>query len=255
MSKSTSTTVSSSATAVVFLVELRARLMRVVICFLGFFAVLLYFSDQLYVFLAFPLLKFLPQGHLIATQLTAPFMVPFKLAMMVAALLAVPYFLYQAWAFITPALYAHERKIIWPLLLCSTILFYLGMAFAYIIIFPMLFHFLSHIAPQGVLLSPEIGEYLDFTMKLLLTFGGLFEIPVIMTLLVWSRFVSLDHFVRWRGYAVIGAFVLGMLLAPPDVLSQVVLSIPIWLLYEVGILLGRLGSARKVSQQSESHFE
>lgn len=222
------------------LTELRTRLIRVVMVFMLLFAVLMYFSNPLYSILAKPLLKFLPQGHLIATQIVAPFFVPFKLAFIAAMLLGVPYFLYQLWAFIAPALYGYERKLIWPFLIASAFLFYAGIAFAYFIIFPMLFHFLANVAPEGVQLSPDISEYLEFTTKLLLTFGGLFEIPIVMVLLVSANLVQHARLIKWRSYAIVGAFIVGMLLAPPDVLSQTILAIPVWLLYEFGIVLSGL---------------
>lgn len=225
--------------AVRLLVELRTRLIRSVIVLMLLFAVLTYFANDLYTLLALPLLKFLPQGHLIATQIVSPFFVPFKLAFMAALLLTVPFILYQVWGFISPALYGHERKMIWPFLLTSALLFYAGMGFAYSVIFPMLFHFLAKIAPQGVTLSPDISEYLDFTIKLLLVFGVLFEIPMIMLVLVSTGVTSRDKLISYRPYAIVGAFVVGMLLAPPDVLSQTILAVPIWLLYEIGIVMLR----------------
>ena len=222
-----------------FLVELRSRLIHALIVLFLIFAVFLYFANNLYTWLAYPLLRFLPQGHLIATQIVSPFFVPFKLAFMAAMLISVPYFLYQIWSFISPALYGHERRMIWPFLFGSAFLFYSGLAFAYFVIFPMLFHFLARIAPEGVMLSPDISEYLDFTIKLLLVFGGLFEIPMVIVLLVSTGIVKLERFIKWRSYAIVGAFIIGMLLAPPDVLSQTILAVPIWLLYEAGIVLSR----------------
>ena len=238
--------------AVRLLTELRSRLIRAVIVFMVLFAVLMYFANNLYTLLALPLLKFLPEGHLIATQIVSPFFVPFKLAFMAAMLIGVPYFLYQLWAFIAPALYGHERRLGWPFLLASALLFYAGLAFAYFVIFPMLFHFLATVAPVGVTLSPDISEYLDFTIKLLLVFGGLFEIPIIMVLLVSIGIVTRARLIRMRSYAIVGAFIVGMLIAPPDVLSQTILAIPIWLLYEVGIVLtlfvGKKEHAQEIQQ-------
>jgi sec-independent protein translocase protein TatC len=221
------------------LTELRSRLINAIIVLMLLFAVLMYFANNLYTLLALPLLKFLPEGHLIATQIVSPFFVPFKLAFMAAMLLGIPYFLYQLWAFIAPALYGHERRMVWPFLLASAILFYSGMAFAYFVIFPMLFHFLAKVAPEGVLLSPDINEYLNFTTNLLLVFGGLFEIPIVMVLLVSTNIVTRQRLIAWRSYAIVGAFIIGMLIAPPDVLSQTILAVPIWLLYEFGIVLSR----------------
>lgn len=229
----------NASSALYFLVELRTRLFRSLIVLFAIFAVLMYFANNLYTLLALPLLKFLPQGHLIATEIVSPFFVPFKLAFMASMLIAVPYFLYQLWGFISPALYGHERNMIWPFLFMSVFLFYAGIAFAYFVIFPALFHFLAHVAPQGVMLSPDISEYLDFTIKLILVFGGLFEIPMVMVLLTSLGIVKYEKFVKMRSYAIVGAFVLGMLLAPPDVLSQTLLAVPIWMLYEAGILLSK----------------
>lgn len=220
-----------------FFVELRVRLIRFLIFLFIIFAVLLYFANYLYTYLAQPLLKFLPQGHLIATQIASPFFVPFKLAFMLALVLSVPFFLYQLWSFISPALYGYEKRLISPFILASTLLFYGGIAFAYGVIFPMLFKFLAGTAPLGVEFSPDINEYLDFTIKLLLIFGVLFEIPMVMMLLVLTNVVTREKFKSMRSYAIVGAFIVGMLLAPPDVFSQTVLAVPIWLLYELGLLL------------------
>lgn len=221
------------------LAEVRTRLIRSLLVLFALFALSAFFANDLYSWLASPLLRYLPQGHLIATQIVSPFFVPFKLAFMVAVLLTIPFVLHQVWGFVSPALYGHERRMVWPFLALSAFLFYAGIAFAYFVIFPLLFHFLARIAPHGVMLSPDISEYLDFTIKLLLVFGGLFEIPVVMALLVLTGVVSIERFVSWRSYAIVGAFVIGMLLAPPDVLSQTLLAIPVWLLYEAGIVLSR----------------
>jgi sec-independent protein translocase protein TatC len=221
------------------LVELRARLIRTLILLFVIFAAFLYFANDLYTLLATPLLTLLPSGHLIATQIVSPFFVPFKLAFMASFLVVMPYFLYQLWLFITPALYGHEKRTLWPFLLASIILFYIGLLFAYSVIFPMLFQFLVKVAPQGVLFSPDIGEYLDFTIKLLIIFGVLFEIPIVMLVLVLLQIVSRKRLIEIRRYAFLSAFIVGMLLAPPDVFSQTVLAIPIWLLYELGLVLTR----------------
>lgn len=230
-------TTDNNSNALHFLVELRSRLISSLYV-LGFvFASLSFFANDLYTILAAPLLKFLPQGHLIATQIVSPFFVPFKLAFMAAMFVAIPFFLFQLWSFIAPALYGHERRMVWPFLALSVVLFYAGMAFAYFGIFPMLFRFLAHAAPVGVTLSPDIGEYFDLTIKLLLIFGVLFEIPMVMVLLVGINMVTRERFIKMRPYAFLGAFIIAMLLAPPDVLSMTLLAIPIWLLYEAGIVL------------------
>lgn len=238
-------TTSNKADAFQFLAEVRLRLIRSLWVMLGVFVILLYFANQLYSWIAEPLLKLLPQGHLIATQMTSPILVPFKLAFLAALLLSIPFILYQVWGFISPALYANEKRWTWLFLACGTSLFYAGIAFAYFVIFPMLFHFLAGATPAGVELSPDISEYLDFTIKLLLMFGVLFEIPIMMSLLVHFNFVPRTIFVKKRSYAIVGAFILGMLLAPPDVLSQTIIALPIWALYELGIGLSYFSSIAK----------
>lgn len=248
MSESASNT---SSSVVHFLVELRARLIRSLIVLFILLTILLYFANDLYSWLALPLLKFLPQGHLIATQIVSPFFVPFKLAFMGSVLLAMPFFIYQIWEFITPALYHHERRLVWPFVLLSTFLFYTGIAFAYFVIFPLLFHFLATVAPKGVVFSPDISAYFDFTIKLILVFGILFEIPICMSLLVFLNIVTRARFIKTRSYAIIGAFILGMLIAPPDVLSQTILALPIWLLYEVGIVLSSFVKMQKNEKTTE----
>lgn len=239
----------TTANAVHFLVELRSRLISSFIFLFIVFAVFMYFANHLYTWLALPLLRYLPQGHLIATQIVSPFFVPFKLAFLAAMLASVPFFIYQVWAFIAPALYRDERRLLWPFLFVSTGLFYGGIAFAYFFIFPILFQFLAHVAPKGVLLSPDISEYLDFTTKLLLVFGALFEIPMVMVVLVATGIVNRKRLIAWRSYAIVGAFIIGMLLAPPDVLSQTLLAIPIWLLYEVGIVMTKIVEKRGKCEQ------
>jgi sec-independent protein translocase protein TatC len=229
-----------------FLKELRSRLIYSLIVLFIIFAVLLYFANHLYTLLALPLLKCLPQGHLIATQIVSPFFVPFNLAFLSAMFVSMPYFLYQIWSFVAPALYGHEKKLVWPFLFLSAFLFYLGILFAYFVIFPLLFHFLTGISPKGVVFSPDISAYLDFTVKLLLIFGLLFEIPVAMVFLVSTRLVKRARFVKARPYAIFTAFIIGMILGPPDVFSQTLLAVPIWLLYEIGIQLSKVIHEEKV---------
>lgn len=223
-----------------FLIELRRRLLLSVLVVTGLFFSLAYFSNQLYYFLALPLLKHLPQGSsLIATQVIAPIWIPFKFAMVVAVLLAIPFLIYQLWAFIAPALYHKERRLIWPLLLVSTLLFYLGMAFAYFVIFPLLFGFLAKSAPVHVMVAPDISQYLDFTLKMLFIFGLIFEVPMATTVLVLAGMTTREHLVKLRPYVIVGAFIVGMLLAPPDVFSQTLLAIPLWFLFEIGLFCTR----------------
>lgn len=220
------------------LTELRQRLLNCFLFFAFIFLILLYFSNDLYTQLARPILKFLPQGHeLIATNITAPFFVPFDLTIFAAVILAVPFFLYQLWSFVAPALYLHEKKILWPMLFIATILFYAGMMFAYFVVFPLLFNFLTHAAPKGVSVYPDMSLYLDLTLKLFFIFGAIFEIPVIIIFLVKTKIVSREKMIRVRPYAVISAFILGMLLAPPDIVSQTCVAVPMWLLYELGLVI------------------
>ncbi len=220
--------------------ELRQRLLKCLIVLFIFFAILFSFANQLYTFLALPLLKHLPHGQgLIATDIVSSFFVPFELTWVAALFFSAPFFLHQFWAFVTPALYQRERKFMRALLLMSTLLFYLGTAFAYFVVFPMLFGFFTHAAPKGVLVSPDISQYLDFTLKLFLAFGILFEVPVITLLLIWTGVTSRKALIKMRPYAIVSAFVIGMLLAPPDVISQTLLAIPIWLLFEMGLLFSR----------------
>jgi sec-independent protein translocase protein TatC len=201
---------------------------------------LFYFANNLYTLLALPLLKHLPVGQgLIATNVVSPFFAPVELTFVASLFLAVPIILYQVWAFIAPALYQHERRLIWPLLFISVILFYVGVAFAYFVIFPLLFAFLTQTAPHGVLVSPDISQYLDFTLKLLFIFGSIFEVPVATILLILTGVTTRETLVKYRSYAIVAAFVIGMLLAPPDILSQTLLAIPLWLLFEMGIWLSR----------------
>lgn len=223
-----------------FLIELRRRLLLFIVVMVGLFFILAYFSNQLYHWLALPLLENLPQGsYLIATQVTAPLWIPLKFSLMVAFVLTIPFLLYQIWVFISPALYIKEKRIVWPLLLVSTILFYLGMAFAYFVIFPLLFEFLAHAAPKNVMVAPDISQYLDFTLKMLLTFGMIFEVPVVAIVLILTDLVTQERLSQLRPYVIVGAFIMGMLLAPPDVFSQTLLAIPLWLLFEAGLFCSR----------------
>ncbi len=222
-----------------YLIELRKRLLICLAALAIIFFVLFYFANDLYTWFAWPLLKKLPHGQgFIATQVTAPFLVPFQLAWTAALFLAVPVFLYQVWSFVAPALYSHERKFIWPLLFLSSFLFYLGVAFAYFIIFPTIFSFLTKAAPHSVMLIPDIGQYYDFSVKLLFLFGMIFEVPVITVLFIWMRILTPEKLAEWRPYIIVGAFVLGMFFTP-DVISQTLVALPLWLLFEVGLLFAR----------------
>lgn len=225
------------------LIELRARLIRVLIavgvCLIG----LLPFSNQLYTLLALPMLRSLPAGaHMIATEVTTPFFVPMKVAMMAAFLLALPFVLYQAWAFVAPGLYAHEKRFVLPLVVSSSVLFYLGMAFAYFLVFPVVFGFITATAPQGVAVMTDIDKYLGFVLTMFMAFGVAFEVPVAVVVLVRLGVVSVHSLREMRRYIIVAAFVVGAIFTPPDIVSQSMLAIPLCLLYELGILAAsRLG--------------
>jgi sec-independent protein translocase protein TatC len=221
--------------------ELRSRLLCCVSLLGLLFIVGCYFANPLYHALALPLIQQLPAHHgLIAIELTSPLWVPFKLAFIAAFLVAIPFILYQLWAFVAPALYQSERRRFWPLLGMSTLLFYSGVAFAYFVVFPLLFSFLIHTTPPGVELLPDISQFLDLCLQLFLAFGVTFEVPVVTILLVSSGLLSLKQLAKARPYVIVGAFVIGMLLTPPDVLSQILLAVPVCLLFELGLLLARL---------------
>ncbi|EIW88291.1 Sec-independent protein secretion pathway component TatC [Alishewanella agri BL06] len=222
------------------LIELRNRLLRCVAAVLLVFVAIAYFARDIYALLAEPLLAVLPEGtSMIATDVAAPFFAPFKLTFIVAICLAIPYILWQVWQFIAPALYSREKRLMAPLVFSSTLLFYAGIAFAYFIVFPLIFAFFTSVAPEGVTIATDISSYLDFVLKLFFAFGLSFEIPIAILLLVWSGSISREALAEKRPYIIVGAFILGMLLTPPDVLSQTLLAIPMWLLFEAGLWLSR----------------
>lgn len=222
---------------VAHLTELRSRLLRIVLIWLVIFLGLFYFANDLYTFISEPLRAYLPEGaSMIATDVASPFLTPFKLALICALFLAMPFILHQFWGFIAPGLYKHEKRIALPLLASSIILFYSGMAFAYFVVFPLVFGFFTSVAPEGVTVMTDISAYLDFVMTLFLAFGLSFEIPVATVLLVLAGAVDVAKLKQIRGYVIVGCFVISMLLTPPDVISQTLLAVPMWLLYEVGIL-------------------
>ncbi|MCP5141017.1 MAG: twin-arginine translocase subunit TatC [Gammaproteobacteria bacterium] len=219
------------------LLELRDRLIRVVAGVLVVFLVLFPFANDLFTALADPLTAVLPEGSsLIATEVASPFLTPFKLALMLAIYLAMPWILYQAWGFVAPGLYKHEKRLIAPLLISSSLLYYAGMAFAYYVVFPLVFAFMAATTPEGVQMATDIGKYLDFVLALFFAFGVAFEVPVAVILLVWTGMVDQEALRAKRPYIIVGAFVIGMFLTPPDVISQTLLALPMWLLFEVGVL-------------------
>lgn len=222
------------------LIELRDRLLRGLLAVLIIAAFLLPFSNDLYHFLAEPLLNHLPESStMIATEVASPFLIPFKLTLSLSILLAIPVLLYQLWAFIAPGLYDNERKLVFPLLFASTILFFLGIIFAYFVVFPLVFGFFTQAAPEGVAIMTDISSYLDFVLKLFFAFGLAFEVPIATLLLIWTGVSTVESLSKKRPYIIVGAFFLGMLLTPPDVISQTLLALPIWLLFELGLLCSR----------------
>ncbi len=210
------------------------------------FLCLFWFSDKIYTALAAPLLAHLPNSQMIAIDVAAPFFIPFKLTLMLCVFLSVPYLLYQIWSFIAPGLYSHEKKLVVPLLVSSTALFYLGVAFAYFVVFPLVFGFFTSVAPEGVTVSTDIGRYLDFVITLFFAFGIAFEVPVATVLVVAVGITTPENLVKIRPYVFVAAFIIGMFLTPPDIISQTLLAIPMWLLYEVGIVFSRTYKQRIV---------
>ncbi|MFC3152369.1 twin-arginine translocase subunit TatC [Litoribrevibacter euphylliae] len=223
------------------LTELRDRLLRSVLIILVVFVGLYSWSNELYLFVSEPLRRFLPEGtSMIATGVASPFLTPFKLTLMSAIFLSVPFILHQAWSFIAPGLYKHEKKFAVPLLVSSVLLFYSGMAFAYYAVFPIIFGFFTSIGPEGVAMMTDINQYLDFVLKLFFAFGVAFEIPIATFLIIAAGLSDVKSIGEKRPYVIVGCFTVGMLITPPDVISQTLLAVPMWLLFEVGLLFGRL---------------
>ncbi|WKA62308.1 Sec-independent protein translocase subunit TatC [Pectobacterium aroidearum] len=237
------------------LIELRKRLLNSIICVLAVFVVLVFFANDIYQVVSAPLIKQLPAGaSMIATDVASPFFTPIKLTMIVSVFVAAPLVLYQVWAFVAPALYKHERRLMMPLLVSSSLLFYAGMAFAYFVVFPLAFGFFAKTAPVGVLIATDINNYLDFVMALFMAFGVSFEVPVAIVLLCWSGVVTPEDLKRKRPYILVGAFVVGMLLTPPDVFSQTLLAIPMYLLFEIGVFFSRfyVGKGQRTETEEPS---
>ena len=223
------------------LLELRDRLLRTFIAILIVFACLFPFSEPLYLYISEPIRSFLPEtSTMIATEVASPFLTPFKLTLILAVYLSMPYILYQLWAFIAPGLYKKEKRVVLPIFFSSVVLFYGGMAFAYYVVFPLVFMFFTSVVPEGISVMPDIRAYLDFALKLFLAFGLSFEIPIVVVILSWLGTVNPDNLAKKRPYVFVLCFILGMLLTPPDIISQILLAIPMWLLFEVGVLFGRM---------------
>jgi sec-independent protein translocase protein TatC len=223
------------------LIELRSRLLRVVLFVLAVFGGLSFYANEIYTILAGPLMRYMPaNSSMIAIDVASPFFTPFKLALVLAAFISVPFILYQFWAFVAPGLYKRERRLILPLLIASTFLFYLGVAFAYFVVFPLMFQFLTAAAPVGVAVMTDITKYLDFVLTIFFAFGVCFEVPIFTIVMVWTGLTTPQSLADKRPYVIVGAFIVGMVLTPPDAISQTLLAIPMWMLFEMGLLFSRL---------------
>ena len=237
------------------LLELRSRLTKILLSVLVIFIFLIPFSGEIYNILSIPLLNALPEGsEMIAIDVASPFLIPFKLVIYLSIFLVIPYILFHLWSFIAPGLYTHEKKLIFPLIISSSILFYLGAAFAYFVVFPLIFVFFIGIAPTDVAVMTDIGRYLDFVIALFFAFGFSFEVPIITVLLITSGITTKEKLALKRPYIIVGAFTLGMLLTPPDVISQILLALPMWLLYEIGLYSSKYFKVRKISNSGEEVY-
>jgi len=218
------------------LIELRDRLLRVVLVVGVVFVALVPFANTLFSLLSGPLMAHMPDdSSMIAIEVASPFLIPFKLTLFLALFIAIPYVLYQVWSFVAPGLYKHERRLVYPLLVSSTVLFYAGAAFAYFVVFPLVFAFFTSTAPEGVAVMTDISRYLDFVLTLFFAFGAAFEVPIFTILLVWTGVATQESLREKRPYIIVGAFVIGMLLTPPDIISQTLLAVPVWILFELGV--------------------
>ncbi|ABO25244.1 twin-arginine translocase subunit TatC [Shewanella loihica] len=233
------------------LLELRNKLLKAIGSVLLVFICLVYWANDIYHYMATPLMQALPESSsMIATDVAAPFFAPFKLTLILAFFIAIPYVLYQIWSFIAPGLYKHEKRLMVPLLASSTILFYLGIAFTYYIVFPVVFGFFTSVAPEGVQVATDISSYLSFVLKLFFAFGLAFEIPIAVILLCWAGVTTVEDLRAKRPYIIVGAFVVGMLLTPPDIISQTMLAVPMLILFEGGLIAARFYS-KKDSDEDE----
>jgi sec-independent protein translocase protein TatC len=225
---------------VAHLTELRDRLLRALLAVLVVFICLFPFANEIYGFVSQPLRALLPEGAtMIATEVASPFLTPFKLTLVAAIFIAIPYVLYQIWSFIAPGMYRHEKRLAIPLLASSVLLFYAGAAFAYYVVFPLIFGFFTSVGPDDIAIMTDINSYLNFVLKLFFAFGIAFEIPIAAVILIWAGITTPDDLVKKRPYIIVGCFVFGMLLTPPDVISQALLAVPMWILFEIGVFFGR----------------
>ena len=257
MSKSAIPPNESEMSLVQHLLELRNILTKSILAIMVIFVLLFPFANELYIYISEPLSRFLPEGtSMIATGVASPFLTPFKLSFVLAIYTSMPFLLYQFWSFIAPALYKHEKQLVGPILFSSSFLFYAGGAFAFYIVFPLVFGFLTSTAPEGITIATDIALYLDFVIKMFFAFGFAFEVPIIVVILILTGMVSAEKLSHARPYVVVGAFVVGMLLTPPDIISQTLLAIPIWFLYELGIIVGSLvKKRRKTPEQREDEAQ
>ena len=232
-------TVDQPLPLVAHLAELRDKLLRALLALLIVFICLFPFANDIYAYVSEPLRAILPEGaSMIATEVASPFLTPFKLTLMAAVFLTIPYLLYQAWSFIAPGMYRHEKRLAIPLLVSSVLLFYAGTAFAYFVVFPLIFAFFTGVAPDGITIMTDINSYLNFVLKLFFAFGIAFEIPIAAIMMIWTGITTPEALAKKRPYIIVGCFIFGMLLTPPDIISQSLLALPMWLLFEIGIYLG-----------------
>jgi len=225
---------------VAHLTELRDRLLRALLAVLIVFIALFPFANEIYTFVSEPLRALLPEGaSMIATEVASPFLTPFKLTLFTAIFVAIPYVLFQVWSFIAPGMYRHEKRLAIPLLISSVALFYAGAAFAYYVVFPLIFAFFTSVGPEDITIMTDINRYLDFVLKLFFAFGLAFEIPIAAVLMIWAGITTPDELAKKRPYIIVGCFIFGMLLTPPDIISQSLLAIPMWILFEFGVFFGR----------------
>ncbi len=236
------------------LIELRDRVLRIVMVVLAIFMVLFFFANDLYHIVAEPLLEQLPEGStMIATGVAAPFLTPFKLSLVASIFIAIPFIFYQFWTFVAPGLYNHEKRLALPLLASSIILFYGGILFSFYIVFPLMFAFFTATTPEGVAMMTDISQYLDFILKMFFAFGIAFEVPIVTIVLTLTGATNADKLAEKRPYVIVGSFVVGMLLTPPDIISQTLLAIPVWLLFELGIVFSRIIGNRKAREEAASN--
>jgi sec-independent protein translocase protein TatC len=244
---------SDQQTFVSHLIELRTRLIRIVSFLLVVVVVQLPFAGKIYTIMAQPVMAYLPEGSsMIATGVLSPFLTPFKMVFILALIISMPFILYQIWAFVSPGLYKHEKRIARPLLFSSILLFYLGCLFAYFVIFPILFQFIPAISPVGVNYMPDINSYLDIVVRLFFAFGFAFEVPIAVILMILMGVTTPEKLANSRPYVIVGVFVVGMILTPPDMISQTLMAIPMWMLFEIGIVMGRVLKSRKQEKPAKN---